>query len=206
MIEVDAPAEEEPEEAAADSPEEENSSARYSGSTDQSLFESDNDVWDSSSYVASTSDLQFTDGRYRPETGHDSKPKLSSSSGDARLGETADPATQFQFALDDMRSQLERAANQKFSGDMAIGDIIRITASSVSAGFLAWLLRAGPLVASVVSTLPAWSRFDPLPVLMSGKDEEAQALDTEEKEEDEQEVKARRILENQPHTSQGRST
>ena len=45
-----------------------------------------------------------------------------------------------------------------------------------------WLLRGGSLIASLLSALPAWSLFDPLPVLESfddvevakrGKDEES---------------------------------
>jgi len=37
--------------------------------------------------------------------------------------------------------------------------------TTASTGYVIWLLRAGPLVASVLSSLPAWRTFDPLPVL-----------------------------------------
>ena len=35
---------------------------------------------------------------------------------------------------------------------------------SLSAGFVSWMLRAGSLMASLISTKPAWSEFDPLPI------------------------------------------
>ena len=37
--------------------------------------------------------------------------------------------------------------------------------SVLSAGYLAWCLRGGALIASALSSLPAWRSFDPLPVL-----------------------------------------
>jgi hypothetical protein len=48
--------------------------------------------------------------------------------------------------------------------------------SGVSVGYLLWLTRGGLLLASVVSSLPAWNVLDPIPVLMRfarrGEDEE----------------------------------
>ena len=38
-----------------------------------------------------------------------------------------------------------------------------ITTTSLSVGYVLWMLRGGSLIASFVSTLPAWSAFDPLP-------------------------------------------
>jgi hypothetical protein len=35
----------------------------------------------------------------------------------------------------------------------------------LSTGYVVWMLRAGTLLASVLSSLPAWQSFDPLPVL-----------------------------------------
>ena len=47
---------------------------------------------------------------------------------------------------------------------------------------LAWLLRAGSLMASVLSVMPLWTRMDPLPVLLAQrkKDEELDDADDEE--------------------------
>jgi hypothetical protein len=35
----------------------------------------------------------------------------------------------------------------------------------LSAGYVAWCLRSGALLASAISSLPMWRSFDPLPVL-----------------------------------------
>ncbi len=47
--------------------------------------------------------------------------------------------------------------------------IVAGTASFISVGasflYLAWILRAGSLVSSLLSSMPAWSFVDPLPIL-----------------------------------------
>lgn len=42
---------------------------------------------------------------------------------------------------------------------------IRVTGIAMSAGFVAWALRAGGLFGSLVASIPAWRNVDPLPVL-----------------------------------------
>ncbi len=41
---------------------------------------------------------------------------------------------------------------------------------SFTVGYVSWLLRAGYLSASLISTLPLWREFDPLPVLARTKE------------------------------------
>ena len=45
--------------------------------------------------------------------------------------------------------------------------IVSITAASFAAGFVSYLLRAGSMVANLMSTLPLWRGFDPI-VIFSG--------------------------------------
>ena len=40
-----------------------------------------------------------------------------------------------------------------------------VATTSLSVGYVVWMLRGGSLFASFVSSLPAWSSFDLLPVL-----------------------------------------
>lgn len=47
-----------------------------------------------------------------------------------------------------------------------------VVSSSLSVGYVIWLLRGGTLLASMVSALPAWVAFDPLPILESYENEE----------------------------------
>jgi VCBS repeat-containing protein len=52
-----------------------------------------------------------------------------------------------------------------------------ITSTTLSVGYVIWLLRGGSLVASLMSTLPAWSEFDPLAVLEEvNLDEDTESL------------------------------
>ncbi len=57
---------------------------------------------------------------------------------------------------------------EKMNSDVK-GHVMAGTASFVSAGatvaYLLWALRAGSLLSSMVSSLPAWNMVDPLPIL-----------------------------------------
>ena len=37
--------------------------------------------------------------------------------------------------------------------------------TGLTVGYVIWLIRGGTLLASLISSLPAWCSFDPLPVL-----------------------------------------
>ena len=37
--------------------------------------------------------------------------------------------------------------------------------SSLTVGYVFWIARAGYLLSSILSSLPAWKEFDPLPIL-----------------------------------------
>jgi hypothetical protein len=89
---------------------------------------------------------------------------------DARLGKGASlAARRAGFAdLDVLWGNLQSIANQ-FKGDgeaadLTIGAAAGLTAV-LGAGYAIWSLRAGTLLASVLSSLPVWGNFDPLPVL-----------------------------------------
>jgi hypothetical protein len=53
---------------------------------------------------------------------------------------------------------------------------------SLSVGYVLWLLRGGLLLSSLLSSLPAWTVIDPMPVLSrSGHDDEEEGDDPLEK-------------------------
>jgi len=88
---------------------------------------------------------------------------------------------------------LGRIAISDTDGDRVIQldlDAIRMTSLALSIGAVWWATRATGLLASLLSSLPAWRNFDPLPVLARNEDEEeeewAEADEDEEsrKEED----------------------
>ncbi|HEY7241459.1 MAG TPA: Ig-like domain-containing protein, partial [Burkholderiales bacterium] len=69
--------------------------------------------------------------------------------------------------LDRMRDDLGEQTELEhwMSGSMAVGSF------GLTVGYVLWLLRGGALIASLLSSLPAWRLIDPLPVL-SRLDEE----------------------------------
>jgi hypothetical protein len=173
---------------------------RFSGSTRQDQLEDTVYDWDSGIYLASTADLKMVNVRLRAENLQAFSEQLEEvavamKAENANLNEGGSMATELLFALDDMRSQLESAAQRDFADEMVVANMLRIAGTTISAGFLIWLLRAAPLLASVLTTLPAWSRFDPLPVLLK-KDEEEEEVVWVEKDEDDEDVAAERFFDN----------
>ncbi len=65
------------------------------------------------------------------------------------------------------------------SKQISVGATTVVT-TTLSVGYVIWLLRGGSLVASLLASLPAWSSFDPLPILdshaISDKNENGERL------------------------------
>lgn len=83
--------------------------------------------------------------------------------------------------LSKMADDLDRGIEERERQTHFIGRFIFFTGAALSAGFLAWILRGGSLLASFLVSMPAWRRFDPLPVLKANnrdrrkRDREVQA-------------------------------
>ncbi|MFW2403267.1 MAG: hypothetical protein ACN4GT_00790, partial [Gammaproteobacteria bacterium] len=71
--------------------------------------------------------------------------------------------------LDVVRQDMsDRDGAAQVSGSM----MVQITTGSslaLSAGILTWVLRGGALASALLSTMPVWQGFDPLPILMARK-------------------------------------
>jgi hypothetical protein len=95
--------------------------------------------------------------------------------------------------LNQLGDDLERAMQEREHRAQLMGQAASISAFALTAGFVAWLLHGGSLLASFLVSLPAWRHFDPLPVLgTSGHDRRKR--DRKRREEDEQENKQFRGL------------
>ncbi len=74
-------------------------------------------------------------------------------------------------ALDTMKREMRQIDNDS----SAIVVISAITGGGIAltAGFISWMLRGGALTAALLSTMPMWKGFDPLPLLAArrSKDE-----------------------------------
>ena len=65
---------------------------------------------------------------------------------------------------------------------------------TMSIGYVTWVLRGGTLLAGMLSHMPTWRSFDPLPVLESWKTDQKKSKRDQDKEEDEIERKIKSFL------------
>ncbi|MEM8497485.1 MAG: PKD domain-containing protein [Pseudomonadota bacterium] len=109
--------------------------------------------------------------------------------------EFADPMADFSILdnggfvknLDNVRLQLQANHN---SDQIVIGSTI-VTTTSLSVGYVIWLIRGSVLLSSLLTSVPAWRIIDPLPVLagaLQDDDEDDESLQSilEEQEETEE--------------------
>ena len=64
--------------------------------------------------------------------------------------------------LDALSEQIEESGNML--ADLVAGSSL-VATTSLTAGYILWMIRGGYLIAMLSSTLPTWSTIDPLPVL-----------------------------------------
>ena len=79
--------------------------------------------------------------------------------------------------LDEMTVSLERAMNVSQEQHELVARITAVTGTTLSVGFIAWALRSGAIMASLLATMPAWQHFDPLPVVKLSRNERARRRD-----------------------------
>jgi hypothetical protein len=92
-----------------------------------------------------------------------------------------------------LADNLDRAMQEREQQAHLLGRVATFSGIALSAGFVAWILRGGSLLASFLVSMPAWRHFDPLPVLGSGK-RERKKHDRKAREEHEQESRQFRGL------------
>ena len=96
-------------------------------------------------------------------------------------------------SLSRLADDLDRAMEEREHKAHLMGRVASFSGIALSAGFVAWLLRSGSLLASFLVSMPAWRRFDPLPVLGAGG-RERKELDRKVRQEQEREAKIFRGL------------
>ena len=95
----------------------------------------------------------------------------SDSRGDPSVGEVkaameavaAMAAPEVRKELDKLREQ----AREEVKLEARVAGSVFVVSTGLSVGYVLWLLRGGALIASLLSSLPAWRLVDPLPVLGS---------------------------------------
>jgi len=63
-----------------------------------------------------------------------------------------------------LRQELDESFNSELKSQAVKAKIVTITAASFGVGFVSYLLRAGSLVSSLMSSLPLWRGFDPIAI------------------------------------------
>ena len=65
------------------------------------------------------------------------------------------------------------------SQELALGSMT-VAATALSVGYVVWLVRGGSLLMSLVTVIPTWRSFDPLPIVESFEEAQAGENDDEE--------------------------
>ena len=73
--------------------------------------------------------------------------------------------------LDAMTESLEDAIGVEEEQEKIVARVAALSGTTLSVGFVAWAVRSSALLASCLTTLPAWKSFDPLPVVRLTKHE-----------------------------------
>jgi Domain of unknown function (DUF4347)/Bacterial Ig domain len=74
----------------------------------------------------------------------------------------------FRKTLDSLEDDLQQSMGSSESQRQLIVRVVTIGGTTLTVGFVSWLLRSGALLASLTASLPAWRHFDPLPVTLVG--------------------------------------
>jgi hypothetical protein len=141
------------------------------------------------SAVIETAQVAAPDARFGPlraEAGViDTAMRLVEAKAEPMRGELRADTTESKFAeSDEERAQIE----------IVLGTI-RVTGIALSVGAVWWAARAAGLVASLLTTTPAWRHVDPLPVLGRGSDADDEEDVEDDKEKRDEEHRARWVLE-----------
>jgi hypothetical protein len=75
----------------------------------------------------------------------------------------------FWEALDTMKRQMSGMDDSEQAQAVFMTQIAAGTGILLSAGYVSWILRGGALAAMLLSSMPTWAGFDPLPLLAARK-------------------------------------
>jgi hypothetical protein len=83
-------------------------------------------------------------------------------------------------AIDEMKQEMSEDVSENISEIEFRAAAVSSSGVVLTAGVVAWVLRSGALMASLISTIPLWKGYDPLPLLVY-KDDEDKVKVTEDK-------------------------
>ena len=92
--------------------------------------------------------------------------------------------TGFWQELDTFEEQVAIASEQNAEVTELVVETATVAGSALTVGYILWLLRSGTVLVGLVSSLPAWTMMDPLPILEGSADGDGFPLDEEPEEDD----------------------
>ncbi len=84
------------------------------------------------------------------------------------------------ISIDKMKQEVSENVVDDFSNIETRSAVISGSGVALTAGVVAWVLRSGAVMASLLTSIPLWKGYDPLPLLVYKDDEEKEEV-TEEK-------------------------
>ncbi len=94
-----------------------------------------------------------------------------------KLDITILPPDVYELVRGSLDAVQEEMGKEILIGKTVVGSAIA-TSVGLSAGYVVWMLKGGSLLASVLSSLPAWQLADPLAILVGTKEDEDEDDDT----------------------------
>ena len=121
--------------------------------------------------AAPTGSIGFQSGGVAPNPGAAAPANPLESRGEPPAGEAkAEMETVAAMAAPEVRQALDEArerVQEEAKVEARVAGSVFVVSTGLSVGYVLWLLRGGALIASLLSSLPAWRLVDPLPVLGS---------------------------------------
>ena len=74
-------------------------------------------------------------------------------------------SNELQMALDELNQQLGSDGRAEQSGEQLVVTTVTGVSIALTVGFVSWALQGGSLLTALMTVLPVWNTFDPLPVL-----------------------------------------
>jgi hypothetical protein len=84
-------------------------------------------------------------------------------------------------AIDEMKDQIDKKVTDDITEVEIRAAAVSSSGVALTAGVVAWVLRSGALMTSLISTIPLWKGYDPLPILTYKDDEDEEGDITEDK-------------------------
>ena len=75
-------------------------------------------------------------------------------------------------ALDKMKEEINEHVTENMTDAELKAAVISTSGATLTAGVVAWVLRSGALMTSLISTIPLWKGYDPMPILLKQEEDE----------------------------------